>query len=507
MIFVWMQQHYLDLLEYLPEKIVTDGGVEYPLQVDMDGELLMLSYSASLSNQTGVCGTQEFSLTMPEFLLKTERTFEVLGLLQAEMGKTQTGTLSFSNCESKLIHHVMRWFAEENLLAFYHWRWSIKLNMQEPTDLEYKQQIEQKVIQHWLSKTKIASDQRYPKTVTYLKDVPHTILKDHYYGTLVLEYRNNLFSQIIKHFVKKITYETVLTCELPLIRGFMRGIIAGEGCINYHPESKHYAVHISATKQEEREIYKSCLTKLNISLKIYNNYSETLISRIPNILELLNQRLVTLSPAKYAKFLYMTQKMSAIRNTTDYFQPKGKNIWNRIPQEKIDKIIQLYQSGTTKTITIAEQLGISAIKVNRVLRANNLGKRAFPKTPEPLKQQIADFAKQHLTMTHKELAEYFHVHESVINRVCVKYQVKKGNQSLCTIPQEKIQKIIHIYQENPTVKISEVSKQAGVSGTVIRRVRKEHNLEHLGFMHLIGNNNRKYKDELLGKIPIETSET
>src|SRR3989344_4550315 len=280
-----MQQQYLDVLEYLPERIVTDGGLEYPLRVDMDGELLMLSYSTSLSNQTGICGTQEFSLTMPEFLLKNERTFEVLGLLQAEMGKTQTGTLSFSNCEPKLIHHVMRWFAEEKLLNFDQWRWSIKLNMQEPLDLVYREQIEQKVIDYWLSKTHAASNQRYPKAVTYIKNTPHTKLKDYYYGTLVLEYRNNLFSQIIKHFVKKITYETVLTCDLSLIRGFMRGIIAGEGCINYHPESRHYAVHISVTKQEEREIYKFCLAKLNISLKIYDNYSETLISRISNIQE------------------------------------------------------------------------------------------------------------------------------------------------------------------------------------------------------------------------------
>ncbi|MEK6852649.1 MAG: hypothetical protein AABX59_02100, partial [Nanoarchaeota archaeon] len=141
-----MQQHYLDLLEYLPEKIVSQDGQEYPLRVDMDGELLMLSYLTQMFNQYGISGEQEYSLTLPEFLLKTERTFEVLGLLQAEMGKTQTGTLSFSNCEPKLIHHVMRWFNEEKLLYFNQWRWSIKLNMQEPTDPLYKQRIEQKVI-------------------------------------------------------------------------------------------------------------------------------------------------------------------------------------------------------------------------------------------------------------------------------------------------------------------------------------------------------------------------
>ena len=498
-----MQQQYLDVLEYLPESIATQDGQKYPLQVDMDGELLMLRYTTPGSNYSH----QEFSLTMSEFLLKTERTFEVLGLLQAEMGKTQTGTLSFSNCESKLIHHAMRWFAEEKLLNFDQWRWSIKLNMQEPQDESYKHQIEQKVIDYWISKTKIASDQRYPKTVTYINNTPRTTLKDHYYGTLVLEYRNNLFSQIIKNFVKKVTYETVLTCELPLIRGFMRGIIAGDGCVNDHTISRHANVKITAVQENERIIFQQCLAKLDILSKIYNNYKDLVISQQSNLIKLLNQRLLTLSPFKYAKFLYMVQRFPHIEEMTSYFKPKGKNIWNKIPPEKIDKIIQLYQSGTTRTVTIAEQLGISPIKVNRVLRVNNLGKRVLPKISESFKQEIADFARNNLHLSHKKLSEHFQIHESTITRICKKYKIKKGNKPLCKIPEEKIQSIIQIYKENPISKIADISKKVGVSGTVIRRVRKENNLKHLGYMHLIGNNNRKYKDELLHRTSEEVLKT
>lgn len=89
----------------------------------------------------------------------------------------------------------------------------------------------------------------------------------------------------------------------------------------------------------------------------------------------------------------------------------------------------------------------------------------------------------------------------------IKYKIKRGNKSLCKIPEEKIQRIIQIYKENPIVKISDICKEVGVSDSVIKRVRKENNLGHLGYMHLIGNNNRKYKDELLHRTTQEASTT
>ena len=86
-------------------------------------------------------------------------------------------------------------------------------------------------------------------------------------------------------------------------------------------------------------------------------------------------------------------------------------------------------------------------------------------------------------------------------------KIKKGNKPLCKVSKEKVQQIIQIYKENPSVKIAEICQKVGVSDTVVRRVRKENNLKHLGFMHLIGNNNRKYKDELLHKTAKKASAT
>ena len=41
--------------------------------------------------------------------------------------------------------------------------------------------------------------------------------------------------------------------------------------------------------------------------------------------------------------------------------------------------------------------------------------------------------------------------------------------------------------------MADISKEVGVSDTVVCNVRKRYGLSHLGYVHLIGNNNRKYK--------------
>ncbi len=224
-----MQHEKLDLVEFLPETIVTGegNGKEIDLHKQVDAEHVALSYMTSFYNG----GWNEHSVTIPRFIDKDIRTFEVFGLLQAEMGKTMNGNFSFSNCEPRLINYVMKWFKEELELDYDKWRWSVKINIQEPKDVLVKDEIEKKVIEHWLDKTDIILESGYPKKVTYVEISKHTTPYDH--GTLVLEYRRNLYSQIIKHLVRLITYEKIIREEKEFIRGYMRGIIAGEGCVNY----------------------------------------------------------------------------------------------------------------------------------------------------------------------------------------------------------------------------------------------------------------------------------
>ena len=77
----------LDLLEFLPEKIICNSGKgqEVELKYSYDNEYISLSYLIEKTNNAEF----EYSITIPRFISKSKETFEVFGLLQAEMGKTQ----------------------------------------------------------------------------------------------------------------------------------------------------------------------------------------------------------------------------------------------------------------------------------------------------------------------------------------------------------------------------------------------------------------------------------
>ncbi|MBI5391474.1 hypothetical protein HZB00_00570 [Candidatus Woesearchaeota archaeon] len=295
-----------------------------------------------------------------------------------------------------------------------------QLNLQEPTDTIYRKRIEDKIIFYWTNKTPLKLQQSHPKLVTYIKNTEHLTLQEFYYGCAMIEFKNNLFSEIFKNFLKLITYSLPLISQHEIIP-FMRGILAAEGTIAHHPSTKHYGVHISAIQETERIIYREALAKIGISAKIYLNYKEILISQRSNLVQLLNQRLMTLHPRKYNKFLYMMQQYPSISEETTYFRNE-KRVWNKISDEKIKQILALYQSGIIKTKEIAEKLQISQIKVQRVLRQYNLGKRVV-KVSEDKRKEITQFCIDHPKLTQKDIAKHFNVSQIAVSRALRKYQL------------------------------------------------------------------------------------
>ena len=194
------------------------------------------------------------------------------------------------------------------------------------------------------------------------------------------------------------------------------------------------------------------------------------------------------------------QQYPNIENETDYFKPKGENIWNKTPEHKVDKILEAHKNNPDLSCKkIADIAEVSPIKVNRVLRENNLGKRMIQKTPESKRKEIADYTKEHPELNMNKISKIFNVHISVVTRSYKKYYGIRGMAANKKISKEIEQKIIDLYKENPSIKFTEIMKITGVSSTVIKRIRRENNLENLGFKHLIGNNNPN-EDKFLKKI-------
>ena len=474
---------YLDLMDFIPNKVCCGKNCSSrKLNKNYDNVYLGLSYITIGSNSS----KKEYSIVVPRKIKKTVRTFEVLGLLQAEMGKTQNGNLSFANNQPKIINYILNWFKKELELNERIWRWSIKLNINEPENKKYKREIETKVLDYWISKTKISSARAYPKKVTYIKNTNNKKLKFFDKGSLILEYKNNLFSQVIKSLVNKVTYEEILNCNKDLIQGYIKGILAGESTVELSKKDKKYRVHVSASKEMEKEIFHQCLKKLGINSIKYKG-DKLIISKRENNIKLLNQRLMTLNPKKYAKFLNMMQQYPSIENETHYFKPKGQNVWNKIPQEKIDKIIELYKSGIIRTAQIVEKLEISKIKVNRILKENNLGIRKT-KTSESKRKEIFQFAKENPKVSQREIAEKFRVHESVVLRSLKKYGFKKSKKDLLKTSAEKINQILKLYKENQKIKFNEVMERVGISSNALVRIRRIYGIDRLGHYYTVGNN-------------------
>jgi hypothetical protein len=357
------------LKEFIPEKSVC---VKYPdrqynVNIIEDENYLTTYYDVDLHNQTGIVGKKRYTLLLPKHIRRGKETFEVLGLLQAEMGKQHDGKVVFCNHEPKLINKAIKWFENELNFPKEKWKWSIKINLNEPTDVEYKKEIEDKVIDYWLKQSELPVENSYPKKVTYIKNTRNKKLKFYDYGTLIFEKKSNLFSQIVKKLVKA-TFEKILDYEEDEIRAFMRGIIAGESNVEVNPALGHFRIFVSAKELSERKIYQACLLRLGISSSVYPNFHGVVISRKENHLKLLKQKLMTLSLKKYNKFLRMINLYSSFDGLKEWRSNLQKP-WNKIPQNQIEKIIELDKEHPDwPAWKIAEQVGVSDIKVQRVRR-------------------------------------------------------------------------------------------------------------------------------------------
>jgi len=410
--------------EFVPEKALCkkDSNKGYELNSVDDGIYLNLGYEVDTNNQFGCSGKRCFSLALPKYINRNLETFEVLGLLQAEMGKQHDGKIVFCNHEHRLVNKVIIWFEKEFNLLKDVWKWYVKVNINEPLDHKYRREVEEKVITYWIKKSGLSLQQAYPKKVSYIKNTMNKKLRFYDYGTLIIDYASNLFSQIIKNFVKEMTNDMLLyeKCE---IRAFLRGILAGESCVEIHNPSKKFRVHLSVTNEDEKLIYHNCLIKLGVNNIIYP-LDKLVISKKENNLELLKQKLMTLSPKKYNKFLRMMSLYNDFEGLKEWRYNLQKP-YNKVPQKKINKIVRLHNRHPDwPAWKMAEQVGVSAIKVQRVRKESDLGV-GRPKTPKYIIAKIIEIHNQNPSLHAYEIAELLGVHVNVVWRIRGKYKLKK----------------------------------------------------------------------------------
>ena len=160
--------------------------------------------------------------------------FEVVGLLQAEMSKTQDRKITFANSEPVIINLVMDWFNKALNINFSDWRWYVKLN-QKPLNEDLKSQIDSELEEYWITESKISYEKMNKTVVSYIRQTTNNIAANN--GTLIIEYNSKIITTIIQNMLN-VMQEKITNCTEEQIIYFMRGIIAGEGCIEINEKYK-----------------------------------------------------------------------------------------------------------------------------------------------------------------------------------------------------------------------------------------------------------------------------
>lgn len=492
------QTQQFDLKNFLPQELKdTTDKSSFSLQIKDFGKYLSLSYETTVKTFNSKDSSRKYSDTIKRFIHKSKETFEVLGYLQAEMGKTQTGILNFCNHEYQIINRVLTWFKRELDVDVERWKWYIKVNMQKPDDLEYKKQIEEILVDYWIANTSISPNQQYPNPVSYIETVNFKSLSSCDRGTLIIEFRDNILSQVIKKFVRDITYNEILNCTNEQIRYYMRGIIAGEGCVQISRSEHKYVVKITAIKEAERKIYVNCLQKLGIASTDFTCNSDVHISRKENLLKLLQLKLVCGSPEKYNKFLRIFHLYDSF---PEYNNWREKQIGpaNKFPREVIDRIIEIHNLHSDwSSKKIGQEVGVSEIKVCRVRKEHGLGKRLV-KLADDKRREIAEYAKNNPNQNQAAIAQYFNISQMTVCRALKFSKVCRSYGPKARITLDKIEQVRALYKENPAIKFNEVLEKVDISGTALKKIRRKCGLSDLGFMHLIGCNNPN-KEEMIKK--------
>ena len=411
-----MKHNKIDLKEFIPSEVTTvKTKNKYPTTIKDKGDYYKITYITHHHNNS----QRKRRLIIQKAINRNKYTFEVLGLLQAEMGKTNNGSINFTNTDLKIMKKVLAWFKTELDIPPHHWHWYIKVNLQKPKNMCLKEKIEDEVINFWLTKTSIDKYKANPKKIVYTKETKNKKLKNK--GSLIIEHKNNILSQIIKIMVKRLSYSILKNKEEEIIY-FMKGIIAGESCIEDNTYDFKRRVHINATIKEELQLYEDCLKQLGIESKQYQD-DKVIISKRKNLVRLLKLRLMTGQKSKYAKFLNMMKRYPNISEETGYFKPKGINSWHRTPQEKIDAIIKLSKEGSNSR-EVAEKLDLHILKVQRVRKENNLGVRRS-KTTKKMQQKIITLHNRLPFMHSYQIANRFNIHVGRVERLRRKNNLRK----------------------------------------------------------------------------------
>jgi hypothetical protein len=211
---------------------------------------------------------QAFEQTVPRYLELSEELFEVFGLIQGEgykktpVGGTRPG---FVNSAEEIVNYVLEFFSKKMNVPKTKWSWFINYSSNEEKSLS----IDNRLVEHWLTKTGVLRDNL--KRINYLK------CKD------VRSSKNGVFHMFIPSCVLGEIYLTILIIAEKLSvknRGyaipFLRGLLAADGSATLH-QYKHFKtlaqVELAIETEHEKELYKKIIKRIGLTMSDYSDHN------------------------------------------------------------------------------------------------------------------------------------------------------------------------------------------------------------------------------------------
>lgn len=245
----------LDLYYCLPDRI---KHFDWPLAIIGKGEEII------------VWSPTAYEQKIPRYLNLDTNLFEVFGLLQGEgYKKTPIGgtRLEFVNCDKDIIKFFLKFFKERFNIPIK--KWDAYINyVHNKNNLKSHNQL----VSHWSNETKIPED-NFRKT-QYLKG---KCIRSAPFGTLHILIPSCVLGEICLGILDHL--EILSTKNEKYAATFLRGLMAADGSateMQYKQYKTLKTTVLAIENQEEIDLYKKILHKLNIVVKDYSTHSGVL---------------------------------------------------------------------------------------------------------------------------------------------------------------------------------------------------------------------------------------
>jgi len=366
-----LSNEQLDLTKIIPKYIFTKNGKRYPFYISYAGKQVLISkakkkhsqdyikkyikvpknkiclwyywFAGKNQNQSKNNGIRFNYLITNRYIILDKLTLKALGLLQAEMTKSN-GLLSsiiFVNSQPELINIIMKFFEKYYHIKKINWAWNISFNYKlKNEEVRKETNLREKLAtKFWEKSCKLHNNKKLINFIYYTGNKKYTRMSPNTkkYGSVRILYSNLLLNRLILNILNSI--KKVIQNN-NLIVFYLQGLFAGEGDIKLTSSGSIDSVRLGCTNLKEKKYYIKLLKRLQIKSKLEENY--ICVNNRKNFIKMYKLGLLKLHQQRYKKFLNGFLKFR-YNPTQNYLKEQliniKKEIYKKVLNEQFHKVV------------------------------------------------------------------------------------------------------------------------------------------------------------------------